>query len=181
MDAAVWLSSARGLGHRKVRTFDSLRRARDFDRLFASGRRVADRLLVVISAPGEAGRSRVAFVVGKRVGGAVVRNRLRRRLREAFRALSHRLPSEGVDLVVLGRGPAGAAPYQRLAESLQRLLTRAGLLGPEPEPGALDSFAGGGRETVYLVYVGPGTNHGAIYQIQDEVFLVVVVKVGDRK
>jgi len=126
--AGVWRSRAPGRGRQKVGTFESLRRPGDFDRLFASGRRAADRLLVVISAPGEPDRTRVAFVVGKRVGGAVVRNRLRRRLREALRALRDRLPPEGLDLIVLGRQPAGAASYGQLAASLQRLLTRAGLL-----------------------------------------------------
>jgi len=37
------------------------------------------------------------------------------------------------------------------------------------------------KDRLYRVYVGPGKNYRAIYQIQDEVLLVLVVKVGDRK
>jgi mRNA interferase RelE/StbE len=37
------------------------------------------------------------------------------------------------------------------------------------------------NEKLYRVYVGPGKNYRAIYQIRDEVLLVLVVKVGDRK
>jgi mRNA interferase RelE/StbE len=37
------------------------------------------------------------------------------------------------------------------------------------------------KEKLYRVYVGPGKNYRAIYQVRDEVFLVLVVKVGDRK
>ena len=37
------------------------------------------------------------------------------------------------------------------------------------------------KEKLYRVYVGPGKNYRAIYQIRDEVLLVLVVKVGDRK
>jgi mRNA interferase RelE/StbE len=37
------------------------------------------------------------------------------------------------------------------------------------------------KERLYRVYVGPGKNYRAIYQIRDEVLLVLVVKVGDRK
>ena len=37
------------------------------------------------------------------------------------------------------------------------------------------------KEKLYRVYVGPGKNYRVIYQIQDEVLLVLVVKVGDRK
>jgi mRNA-degrading endonuclease RelE of RelBE toxin-antitoxin system len=37
------------------------------------------------------------------------------------------------------------------------------------------------KEKLYRIYVGPGKNYRAIYQIRDEVFLVLVVKVGNRK
>ena len=37
------------------------------------------------------------------------------------------------------------------------------------------------KEKLYRIYVGPGKNHRAIYQIRDEALLILVVKVGDRK
>lgn len=37
------------------------------------------------------------------------------------------------------------------------------------------------KEKLYRVYVGPGKNHRAVYQIRDEILLILVVRVGDRK
>jgi mRNA interferase RelE/StbE len=47
-----------------------------------------------------------------------------------------------------------------------------------PRPHGVEKVAT--KEKIYRVYVGPGKNYRAIYQIQDEVLLVLVVKVGDR-
>ncbi len=52
-------------------------------------------------------------------------------------------------------------------------------LEENPRPEGVEKLAA--REKLYRVYVGPGRNYRAIYQIQDEVLLVLVVKVGDRK
>lgn len=61
------------------------------------------------------GPARVAFVAGRKVGGAVQRNRAKRRLRGAVRSVE--LPS-GVDLVVVARPQALAAPADVLAREL---------------------------------------------------------------
>jgi mRNA interferase RelE/StbE len=52
-------------------------------------------------------------------------------------------------------------------------------LEANPRPEGVEKLAS--REKLYRVYVGPGKNYRAIYQIQDEVLIVLVVKVGDRK
>ena len=70
--------------------------------------------------------SRFAFAVPKRVGGAVVRNRVRRRLREILRA-SPLL--EGFDVVISVRPEAASASFERLKRELTTLLRRARLLG----------------------------------------------------
>lgn len=85
--------------------------------------------------------TRAAFVVAKARGSAVERNRLRRRLREAYRRHQTRVRA-GCELVVLARAAATSASYQQLECSLGRLLERAGLLelteatagGPPPLP-----------------------------------------------
>ena len=48
-----------------------------------------------------------------------------------------------------------------------------------PRPHGVEKLAA--KEKLYRVYVGPGKNYRVIYQVQDEVLLVLVVKVGDRK
>jgi ribonuclease P protein component len=69
-----------------------------FDELRQHGRRARSGPVVVTYVPRDAGPPRVAFVVGRHVGGAVVRNRLRRRMRTVMRALAPTLTS-GVYLV----------------------------------------------------------------------------------
>jgi ribonuclease P protein component len=65
--------------------------------------------------------SRYAYAISKRVGKAVVRNRLRRRLREALR----RLPlAEGFDVVIIARPEAAAASFQALTAELALLFKR---------------------------------------------------------
>lgn len=80
------------------------------------------------SIENDVGLTRHAWAVSRRVGKAVVRNRVRRRLREAMRSLPLR---EGYDVVVTARPESAAASYQELRAELALLLRRARLLaGP---------------------------------------------------
>ena len=105
---------------------ESLRRRADFEQVFVSGRFVGGRSLALrFLARGE-GPARVGFAVGKRLDGrAVVRNRVRRRLREALRPVAIR---DGYDVVVLARRSAAGESFTRLREDVRAVLSRAGLL-----------------------------------------------------
>ncbi len=69
--------------------------------------------------------TRYAFAISKRVGKAVVRNRVRRRLREILRVLPVR---EGFDIVLTVRPESATATFQELKVELELLLNRAKLL-----------------------------------------------------
>jgi len=90
------------------------------------GRSWVDDLLVLKALPiGTEDTNRFGFTVGKRTGNAVVRNTIKRRLREAVR---HTPVKSGWDVIFIARGKAKSANYHQLNASVRRLLRRADLL-----------------------------------------------------
>jgi ribonuclease P protein component len=100
-----------------------LRSARDFEAFRSGSRSKAHPLLIVRWRANELGHPRFGISTGRKLGGAVVRNRTRRRLREALRA-SERRPSGGVDVLVVARPDAAAAAFSELRSVVDRLLGR---------------------------------------------------------
>jgi ribonuclease P protein component len=104
-----------------------LRRPDQFQRVRREGRHVGDRLLTLNAAANRRRATRCGFVVGKRVGQAVVRNRAKRRVREAVRLCLPHIIS-GYDLVFVVRTPDVAMmPFTALQQSVEQLLRRAQL------------------------------------------------------
>ena len=75
----------------------------------------------------DGGPARLGFTVTKRVGNAVVRNRARRRLKEAARLNLAEQPLAGVDLVLIGREGTRGRSFAALRADLRRALTKAGV------------------------------------------------------
>lgn len=103
-----------------------LKKNREFRRAFDAGRSVANRLLVLYVVRWDGAESRVGFSVSRRVGSAVVRNRVKRRLREAFRRSSACVPG-GFLLVWLPRAPLREAPFGDVCRAMEELLRRSGV------------------------------------------------------
>ncbi len=111
-----------------------LKRRAEFLRVAARGRKVAVAGLVLqaLARPDD-GPVRLGFTVTKKVGNAVVRNRTRRRLKEAARLLLRAAPVQGADLVLIGREATRKRPFTALLDDLRRALGRAGVAaGPAP-------------------------------------------------
>ena len=82
---------------------------------------------LVLQALRRPGPAQIGFTVTKKVGNAVIRNRTRRRLKEAARLLLQRRPVDCVDLVVIGRDATRARPFQSLIDDLAKALDKAGV------------------------------------------------------
>ncbi|HYW27604.1 MAG TPA: ribonuclease P protein component [Terriglobales bacterium] len=107
-----------------------LRRRQDFERVMRAQRVFAGRAIVAFATPSASGSWRVGVTVSRRLRGAVVRNRLRRRLREAARAslLGAGAPGSpvdaGYDVVLIGRPAAVDLPLQALSDEAARVRSR---------------------------------------------------------
>ena len=109
-----------------MRTISS---ASEIDALFKQGRRAGTELLVALSLPTPSRRGpegRVVFVAGKRVGGAVWRNRCKRVMRETVRRAGG--PWEGRDVAIVARKGVATASPAALDEALSPALGRLGVL-----------------------------------------------------
>jgi ribonuclease P protein component len=102
-----------------------LTKRRDFAAVYRKGRALAHPLVVLRLLPNQLPYSRYGFVVSKTVGKAVVRNQVRRRLREGIRTL---LVEPGWDIVVIARPKAAAADFHTLRRATAGLLSRAEVL-----------------------------------------------------
>jgi ribonuclease P protein component len=110
-----------------------LKRRAEFLRVAKTGRKAATPGLVLQALartepnPEAPGPARLGFTVTKKVGNAVIRNRTRRRLKEAARLLLRERVVVGVDLVVIGRDGTRARPFTLLMDDLRRALDKAGV------------------------------------------------------
>jgi ribonuclease P protein component len=116
----------RGAAMQRRKTFkrhQRLRLRRDFQQVFGQRCAVSNRYVVLYVARNELAWARLGIQVSRRVGGAVMRNRVRRLLREAFRLKRHELP-DGIDIVCVAR-PVAALRLRDYLDSLPRLVRAA--------------------------------------------------------
>ena len=105
-----------------------LKRRAEFLRAAQDSKRAARPGLVLQALPTGAAGLRVGFTVTKKVGNAVMRNRAKRRLREAARLTLPGLAVSGYDLVLIGRDGTGARPFAALIDDLKGALRQTGVL-----------------------------------------------------
>ena len=102
----------------------------EFRRLYAKGRSAVSPTLVIYMRRSKRSVNRVGFTVTTKLGKAVVRNRIRRRLREIYRLNEHRLTA-GLDLVIVARGRSVSAPYAGLEKDFLTCCSKLGLFREE--------------------------------------------------
>lgn len=104
-----------------------IHRGEDYTSLRRDGRSVHGRTMILSYARNNLSFNRYGFIVSKRVGTAVERNRTRRLLREAIRALDVELGS-GFDVVLVARPALKGEPFASVLESVRELAIRADLV-----------------------------------------------------
>jgi len=107
----------------RFRPRQRLRKAAEFDRVFRRGVRLDGALFVLVAASNDGAHDRLGLAVSRRVGGSVVRNRVRRLLRESFRCLE-RGARASADLVILGKPELARASLEDVGRELRARVGR---------------------------------------------------------
>jgi ribonuclease P protein component len=102
-----------------------LTKPEQYKAVYDEGITQVDRFLVLKAKPNQLVFSRYGISVSKRVGKAVIRNRVKRILREVLRLTSL---NPGWDIILIARGPASGSAYDQLNRSATSLLSRANLV-----------------------------------------------------
>ena len=105
----------------------TLKKNSDFRRLYAKGKSAVTPYLVLYARPNRLGENRFGYTVSVKLGHAVVRNRVRRRLREITRLNAPRV-RQGYDMVIVARSRAVGCLYRKLDAAYLRACEELGLL-----------------------------------------------------
>ncbi len=101
---------------------------KDFRRLYSRGKSEAGGFVAVYYQPNKLGVNRVGFAVGKSAGKAVVRNRIKRLMRESYRLIEDKLCTSS-DMIIVARNRAAGKSYEQISRDLKYVLHTLGLLG----------------------------------------------------
>lgn len=119
-----------------MRGREYLTKSEQYALVYNKGDSWASAPLVMKTLPNSLAFSRYGFSVSRRVGGAVIRNRVKRRLREILRSQPL---AKGRDIIFIARAPIAAAKFSEINGVVHRLLLRAGLLAEENEESCLSA------------------------------------------
>lgn len=110
----------------------SIKLNRDFKRLYYKGGCVGNDLVVVYYKKNSFKCNRLGITVGKKIGSAVKRNRVKRLIRESYRLMEDEM-EKGCDIVIVARSKAAEAAYSSVYGAMRRLFKKCALIKNEPE------------------------------------------------
>ena len=105
----------------------SLRGGAEFQRVWENGKAWSNNLFVLRAFANESSGTRFGFVVGKKVGNAVERNRIKRRMREVVRSRCDRI-TPGWDIILIARQGTEDADFAEIESAIDTLVKRARLI-----------------------------------------------------
>lgn len=108
----------------------SLKRNKEFRYVYRVGKSFAAQSMVLIVAKSRTASVRVGFAVSKKLGNSVMRNRVKRRLRESFGPMIPCVKT-GYNLIFIAREPVVQEQFLSIQKTMRYLLRRAGLLNEE--------------------------------------------------
>jgi ribonuclease P protein component len=114
------------MGGNTVSSITSLKKNYEFKRLYTRGESLVSPFLAIYVRRNRLGYNRLGVTVGSKIGKAVRRNHVRRRIKEAYRIHQQEMTT-GYDIVIVARVRAAAAPYKQLESSLLHLMDKLGI------------------------------------------------------
>lgn len=110
----------------------SIKLNRDFKRLYYKGGNVGSDILVIYYKKNKLSHNRLGITVGTKIGGAVVRNRIKRLIRESYRLIESEI-CPYYDIVVVARSKCAEVDFHAISGTLKRLFKKSGILNNKPE------------------------------------------------
>ena len=108
---------------------ESLKKNREFKKVYDNGKSYATRNLVIYCLNYKKGkRNRYGLSVSKKIGNAVVRNKLKRRLREIIRKFEKEKEFKGYDIIFIARKPVIQLDYQSLKRNVKKLYKKMNII-----------------------------------------------------
>ena len=104
---------------------DRLRKSKDFKKVYNNGKSLATYNLVLYYYSNRTDKNRVGFSISKKIGNAVVRNKIKRRLREIIRIKENL--KKGYDIIIIARKPVIRLDYKGMERDIDKLFKRANL------------------------------------------------------
>ncbi len=110
-----------------MRAINRLKKNEDFRRVYRKKRSMANRLLIIYILENKYEYNRVGFTVSKKVGKSVIRNRVKRLLRESYRLNEEKI-LQGYDIIFIARNTASKASYKEIENAMMHLFRKMKLV-----------------------------------------------------
>ena len=110
-----------------MRAINRLKKNEDFRRVYQKKRSMANKLLIIYILENKHEYNRVGFTVSKKVGKSVIRNRVKRLLRESYRLNEEKI-LQGYDIIFIARNTASKASYWEIENAMMHLFRKMKLV-----------------------------------------------------